>query len=540
MPLGPEDWPRAREVFERALELPSGERLAYVATACDSHGEMRGEVERMLASHRAAPDFLATPAAVVLSETRAPQSLEGERIGPYLLSSRIGAGGMGVVYKARDTRLDRTVAIKVLLAASGGSAHARERFEREARAVAALNHPHICTLHDAGHHEGIDFLVMEHLDGETLAARLARGPLPLDRAMAIAVQIASALDAAHRAGIVHRDLKPGNVMLTKGGAKLLDFGLAKATAAILGRDPTRAPSASDLTIPGTILGTVQYMAPEQIEGREADARTDIFAFGAMFYEMIAGRKAFEGGSEASVMAAILEREPPPLSSVQPLAPPALDRIVTTCLAKDPDDRWQTARDLLRELTWVRDGGSARHDATPGKTDRRMRAVLPLAAVLATAALSMLAIYLARGSGAAPAPRVMFPVYPPEGTRFPRGSADMALSPDGSRLVFVALSADGNRRLWVRRLDSTTARVLDGTEDAAYPFWSPDSHSIGFFARGKLKRIAEEGGPAQILCDVAAIVGGTWNHDGTILIGGSDGPIQRVPDTGGVPSPVTTV
>src|SRR5262245_55730379 len=427
----------------------------------------------MLASHGAAPDFLASPAATLLSETRAVQSLEGQRIGPYLLSSRIGAGGMGVVYKARDTRLDRTVAIKVLPAAAGSSAHASERFEREARAVAALNHPHICTLFDVGDApipasgsrqpsaispDLVRFLVMEHLDGETLAARLARGPLPLDRAMAIAVQIASALDAAHRAGIVHRDLKPGNVMLTKGGAKLLDFGLAKATAAILGRDPTRAPSASDLTIPGTILGTVQYMAPEQIEGREADARTDIFAFGAMLYEMIAGRKAFEGGSEASVMAAILEREPPPLSTLQPLAPPALDRIVTTCLAKDPDDRWQTARDLLRELTWVRDGGSARHDATPGKTDRRMRAVLPLAAVLATAALSMLAIYLARGSGAAPAPRVMFPVYPPEGTRFPRGSADMALSPDGSRLVFVALSADGNRRLWVRRLDSTTARV----------------------------------------------------------------------------------
>src|SRR5262245_11709672 len=422
MPLGPEDWPRAREVFERALELPSGERLAYVATACDSHGEMRGEVERMLASHRAAPDFLATPAAVVLSETRAPQSLEGQRIGPYLLSSRIGAGGMGVVYKARDTRLDRTVAIKVLPAEAGGSGHARERFEREARAVAALNHPHICTLFDVGEApiaapgspqpsalspDPVRFLVMEHLDGETLAARLTRGPLPLDRAVAIAVQIASALDAAHRAGIVHRDLKPGNVMLMKAGAKLLDFGLAKTAGAMLGRDPTRAPSASDLTIPGTILGTVQYMAPEQIEGKEADARTDIFAFGAMFYEMIAGRKAFEGGSEASVMAAILEREPPPLSSVQPLAPPIVDRIVGACLAKDPDERWQTARDLLRELTWVRDGDSARLDATPTNIDPRRRAILPLVAALATVALSMLAISVVRRPAAEPPTRVMF-------------------------------------------------------------------------------------------------------------------------------------
>jgi serine/threonine protein kinase len=539
MPLGSEDWPRAREVFEHALELPSGERVAYVAAACGSHSALRAEVERMLASHRVAPDFLATPAAVLFTETRAPQSLEGQQIGPYLLSSRIGAGGMGVVYKARDTRLDRTVAIKVLPADSG-STHARERFEREARTVAALNHPHICTLHDTGHHEGIDFLVMEHLDGETLAARLGRGPLPLERALSIAVQIASALDAAHRAGIVHRDLKPGNVMLTRTGAKLLDFGLAKATAAMLGRDPTRAASASDLTIPGTILGTVQYMAPEQIEGKEADTRTDIFAFGAMLYEMVAGRKAFDGGSEASVMAAILERDPPPLSSVQPLAPPIVDRIVSTCLAKDSDDRWQTARDLLRELTWVRDGDTAYGQTTPQQSDRRRRVVLPVVAALATAALSMFAIYVVRRPAPEPPPRVMFSVYPPDGTRFPRGTADMALSPDGSRLVFAALSADGNTRLWVRRLDSSTARPLDGTEGATYPFWSPDSRSIAFFAQGKLKRIAEAGGSPQFLCDAASIRGGTWNNLGTILIGGFNGPIQRVAETGGTLSPVTSI
>jgi eukaryotic-like serine/threonine-protein kinase len=555
MPLGPEDWPRAREVFERALELPSGERLAYVAGACGRDGALRGEVERMLASHRAAPDFLATPAAMVLDETRESLSLEGQRIGPYLLSSRIGAGGMGVVYKARDTRLDRTVAIKVLPAESSSSAHARERFEREARAVAALNHPHICTLFDVGEApipasgspqpsaispDLVRFLVMEHLDGETLSARLARGPLPLDRAMVIAVQIASALDTAHRAGIVHRDLKPGNVMLTKTGAKLLDFGLAKATGAMLGRDPTRAPSALDLTIPGTILGTVQYMAPEQIEGKEADARSDIFAFGAVLYEMVAGRKAFEGASEASVMAVILEREPPALSTLQPLAPPMLDRIVTACLAKDPDDRWQTARDLLRELTWVRDGEAVPRETTSQRTDWRTRAVLPLAAALATAALSMFAIYVVRRPAAEPPPRVMFSIYPPDGTRFPRGTADMALSPDGSRLVFAALSADGNTRLWVRRLDSSTARPLDGTEGATYPFWAPDSRSIAFFAQGKLKRIAEAGGSPQFLCDAASIRGGTWNNQGTILIGGFNGPIQRVADTGGTPSPVTSV
>src|SRR5262245_56544153 len=509
----------------------------------------------MLASHGAAPDFLASPAATLLSETRAVQSLEGQRIGPYLLSSRIGAGGMGVVYKARDTRLDRTVAIKVLPAAAGSSAHASERFEREARAVAALNHPHICTLFDVGDApipasgsrqpsaispDLVRFLVMEHLDGETLAARLARGQLPLDRAMAIAVQIASALDAAHRAGIVHRDLKPANVMLTKTGAKLLDFGLAKATGAMPGRDPTRAPSASDLTIPGTILGTVQYMAPEQIEGREADARTDIFAFGAVLYEMIAWRKESEGGSEASVMAAILERDPPPLSGVQPPASPMLDRIVTTCLAKDPDDRWQTARDLLRELTWVRDGDSTPRDASPANTDPRRRAILPVVAALATVALSTFAISVVRRPAAEPPPRVMFSIYPPEGTKFPRGTADMALSPDGSRLVFAALSADGNSRLWVRRLDSIASRSLDGTEGGTYPFWSPDSRSIAFFAQGKLKKIAEAGGAPQFLCDAPPTRGGTWNQDGVILLGGFDGPIQRVADTGGMRSSVTTV
>jgi Tol biopolymer transport system component len=293
-------------------------------------------------------------------------------------------------------------------------------------------------------------------------------------------------------------------------------------------------------MPGTILGTVQYMAPEQIEGKWADARTDVFAFGAMLYEMIAGRKAFEGGSEASVMAAILEHDPPPLSTLQPLAPPVLDRIVNTCLAKDPDDRWQTARDLLRQLTWVRDGDGAPRDTTPVKAARRTRGMLPWAAMLTIAALSMLAIYLARGSSSASAPRVMFPIYPPDGTRFPRGAADMALSPDGSRLVFAALSADGTTHLWTRRLDSITARLLDGTEDAIYPFWSPDSRSIGFFSRGKLKTIADAGGPAQIVCDAASLRGGTWNRDGTILIGGFDGPIQRVADTGGVPSPVTKV
>jgi eukaryotic-like serine/threonine-protein kinase len=267
------------------------------------------------------------------------------RLGPYEILSALGAGGMGEVYKARDTRLERTVAIKVLPEHVASDPQFRERFDREARAVAALNHPHICTLHDIGRQDGVDFLVMEYLDGETLADRLTRGALSLDQALKVAIEIADALDKAHRQGITHRDLKPGNIILTKGGAKLLDFGLAKTGAPVvagagLSMLPTTPPN---LTAQGTILGTFQYMAPEQLDRQEADARTDIFAFGAVLYEMITGRKAFEGKSQASLIAAILEREPPPISSLQPLTPSALDRLVKKCLAKEPDERGRARR-----------------------------------------------------------------------------------------------------------------------------------------------------------------------------------------------------
>jgi serine/threonine protein kinase/Tol biopolymer transport system component len=507
----------------------------------------------MLESHGRAVGFLSTPAVALLDQASALPSLAGQRIGPYLLGARIGAGGMGVVYKARDTRLDRTVAIKVLPSDIAADLQARERFDREGRAIAALNHPHICALYDSGETASPDrpflgpirFLVMEYLEGETLADRLTRGAVPLSHALQVAVQIASALDGAHRAGIVHRDLKPANVFLLRSGAsaaptaKLLDFGLAKASAVPIGGALTQPAVASDLTTPGTILGTVQYMAPEQLEGKDADARADLFAFGAVLYEMVTGRKAFEGGSRASLIAAILEHEPLPLSSLQPLTPPILERIVNTCLAKDPDDRWQTARDLLRELTWARDGDASTR-ATPPAGVRR-RGALTLVAALAIALLASYAIYSARRQvPAAAPPSISFSIYAPEGTKFPRGTAEMAVSPDGSRLAFVALSADSTRHLWMRRFDSVAARPLDGTEDAFDPFWSPDGRSLGFFARGKLKRIAEGGGSPQIVCDVAHAVGGAWNRDGTILLGTWDGPIRRVADTGGVPTPVTTL
>src|ERR1700726_3562003 len=285
--------------------------------------------------------------------------LSGKRLGPYEILSGIGAGGMGEVYRAKDTRLNRIVAIKVLPPHLADSPESKERFEREARTIASLNHPHICTLYDVGHQDGTDFLVMEYLEGETLAQRLIKGPLPLDQVLQYAIEIADALDKAHRKGVTHRDLKPGNIMLTKSGTKLLDFGLAKLKQEVAPANVqlSQLPTANDpLTAQGTIVGTLQYMAPEQVEGGEVDARTDIFAFGAVVYEMAPGKKAFEGKSQASLIAKILETDPPPIFSLQPMTPPALDRVVRKCLAKEPEKRWQAASDVCDELKWIAAGG----------------------------------------------------------------------------------------------------------------------------------------------------------------------------------------
>jgi eukaryotic-like serine/threonine-protein kinase len=387
MAIHPGDWARVRDVFEHAVELPPADRQAYIAAECGTDAALRAQVLRMLDSHGRAAAFLETPAAVLLDETSAVRLLEGQRIGPYRLVSRIGEGGMGEVYKAVDTRLDRTVAIKVLPERVAHDRQARERFDRERRAIAALNHPHICALYDVGEATVagdesmasrqsaviLQFLVMELLEGETLAARIARGPLPLAEACEYARQIASALDKAHRAGIVHRDLKPGNIFLVPSSGtaaafatKLLDFGLAKTEPLMSTGASNALPGATELTTPGMILGTVQYMAPEQIEGRETDARTDVFAFGAVLFEMITGRKAFEAVNQASLMVAILDREPPRLSSLMPLAPPWLESLVGRCLEKNPDKRWQSAQELMIEL-------QSDHDSvTPTATARSVR------------------------------------------------------------------------------------------------------------------------------------------------------------------------
>jgi eukaryotic-like serine/threonine-protein kinase len=467
----------------------------------------------------------------------------GSRLGPYEILAPVGAGGMGEVYKARDTRLDRTVAVKVLPASLSENPAFRQRFEREARAISKLSHPHICTIHDVGNEAGVEYLVMEFLEGETLAERIAKGPLPLDQVLRYGIEISDALEKAHRQGVVHRDLKPANAMLTKSGIKLVDFGLAKMDVPALGSVvsslsviPTQADMG--LTAQGTILGTFHYMAPEQLEGGEADGRTDIFSLGLLLYEMATGKKAFTGKSPASLMAAILHKEPEPISSSQPMTPPALDRIVRTCLAKDPDDRFQTAHDVRLQLQWIAEGGSGVGLPALVAAKRKSReklawALVPVAALAAVAA-TVLVIRLSSEP-----PRVVrSSLLPPEKSSFAFEFGPMALSPDGSRMAFVATSS-GTNMLWVRPLSGESAQPLAGTEGASNPFWSPDSRHLGFFANRKLKKIEASGGPPQTLADAPLGRGGSWSREGVILFApNSRAVVHRVSASGGEVSTVT--
>ena len=476
-------------------------------------------------------------------------SLErGKRLGPYEILGALGAGGMGEVYKARDTRLDRTVAIKVLSTDLARDPTLKERFEREARAVSSLNHPHICTLHDIGSDSGIDYMVMEHLEGETLASRLERGALPVADVLRTGVQIADALDKAHRRGLVHRDLKPGNIFLTREGAKLLDFGLARSSGSgsVISRTADETPTMTvPLTAAGTIIGTFSYMAPEQLEGDEADARSDIFAFGVVLYEMLAGQRAFPGKNPASIIAAILKEEPRPLSDLAPSAPTALQRIIRTCLSKDPEHRHQSIHDLKLALQWIAEAGP---DATPPAAEPR-RGMHPgwiAAGVLAAAALAGWWIVATswRATPSQPA-ALRFTIPQPEGTTLSGHAAsepDLAISPDGRALVFVGVSSAGVGTLWLRQLDSSEAYPIPGTEGGQDPFWSPDGRFIGFFAEGKLRKAPIQAGPVQAICDAPDARGGAWSPSGLILVGSrtAGSGIMGVPDSGGTLRPITTV
>ena len=462
----------------------------------------------------------------------------GTRLGVYEITALIGAGGMGEVYRARDERLERTVAIKVLPQASSADAERRERFRREALALSRLSHPNICAIHDIGTEDGIDYLVMELLDGETLAERLGRGPLALRAALEISLQIAGALEKTHRMGLAHRDLKPSNIMLTRAGAKLLDFGLVRF--ALAGGEPSSQTVSNALTSEGELLGTLQYMSPEALEGRDADARSDIFSFGAVLYEMVTGRRAFAGDSRASVIGAILKDDAPSILGIDTSASVQLDRIIRTCLSKDPDERWQSAHDVRLELQWAAEMLERPRDRPSSRVSRAGWWIAGTAVALLLAFLGF------REFGRAPLQRsaVRVLIHAPDGSQFisvGTHAGPPVLSADGQRVAFVGSSPEGGTVLWVRSLGSLHAQPLAGTEGAAFPFWSPNGEHIAFFADRKLKRVSLTGDGVTDLCEALYGGGGAWSSDGTIVFSrtNNDG-LHRVSAAGGTSIPVTAL
>ena len=496
-----ERWSELERVYHAAMALAPEARVAFVRGECASDAELAREIESLLEHEDNALSQKLRLSKVLGSTPMTP----GAMVGPYRILAPLGEGGMGEVWKAHDSRLNRTVALKT--SKLGFS----DRFEREARAVAALNHPHICQIYDVGP----DYIVMEYIEGQPL-----NGPLPVDKAVEYGGQILDALDAAHKKGIIHRDLKPANILLTKQGVKLLDFGLAKLSATLTDSDATMV---AGLTAQGQIMGTPQYMAPEQLQGKPADARSDLFAFGCVLYELLSGTRAFHGENVATVISAILEREPDPLE-----VPSPLDRIVKTCLAKDPDQRFQNALDLKRSLTWAME----QQPATRSQPKRWMWAA---ASLLAFFALGSWAISLRRGAPEKQA--VRFQIAPPPGVRFDQ--SHIAVSPNGRTLAYVAVSK-GHRELWVRMLDSPAAKVLPGIDDVTYPFFSPDGKSLGYFAKGKLWRVDLPDGAPFAVCDAPGRASGTWNGNGKIIVALNKGPLSQVSASGGTLEPLTAL
>jgi Tol biopolymer transport system component len=528
-------WSRVEQIYHAALERTPEERAGFIAQACSSDSGLRREVESLLAYHGRGDALLEAKGVQRVIGAMIAINLEpGASIGPYKILAQAGKGGMGEVYKARDVRLNRIVAIKVLPYQFGIGLERRSRMEREAKAIASLNHPHICALFDIGEQNDLEYLVMEYLEGETLADRLKRGALPLNHALRIAIQILEALNHAHRRAIVHRDLKPANVMLTPNGVKLLDFGLAKML------DRASQPTTDDsATAPGAIIGTLPYMAPEQLERRAVDERADIYAFGAVLYEMLTGYRAFEGETQAALISAIMTKQPPALHLVTPSLPGGLQHVLDNCLAKDAEARWQTAADVLLELKWLSGGGS--HSPTSvleGHGSRRAVLFWAVAVVL-VAALSFLGGRFGTtkvANGEAHSVRLEIPL--PEEVVMEKLES-LAISPDGRKLIFAGQNTDGRNLLWVRNLDSLQPQALSDVEGYS-PFWLPDSRSIGFFSEtGKLQRVAAAGGTPVTLCDAPEANMGTFSASGRILFAsnGVTGELRSVPETGGKASVV---
>jgi eukaryotic-like serine/threonine-protein kinase len=469
----------------------------------------------------------------------------GTRLGPYEILAPVGAGGMGEVYRARDTRLGRDVAVKVLPSSFSDDEQRLHRFEQEACAAGALNHPNILAIHDVGKHDGSSYVVSELLEGETLRERMAGATLPQRKAIDYSLQIARGLAAAHEKGIVHRDLKPENIFITKDGrVKILDFGLAKLTEPADGQAKTDIPTRRIDTDPGMVMGTAGYMSPEQVRGRAVDHRADIFSFGAILYEMLTGKRAFHGESAAETMSAILREDPPDLSESNKNLSPALERVVRHCLEKSPEERFHSGRDLAFAIEALSGSNptSTQTAAMPALGPRWMKQrelIAWIVAAVAVLTILVLAIaYFQRAPAEVRAVRSF--ILPPERSTFDfRFGATVAVSPDGRRLVFVAMTPEGKQVLCVRELSAVSPQTLAGTEGATYSFWSPDSRSLGFFADGRLKRIEASGGPPTILCDAPEGRGGTWNRDGVIVFApNSTGALHRVSASGGASTPIT--